>query len=97
MNRMFKNMVYNDTQNMFFDDSKIEKFSLLTLTVALATYVVLQLYYCTVALATYVITFIREYVVFGLLYRNIISDDTGTSTECKSNTIMINILLNSFP
>ena len=57
MNRMFKNMVYNDTQNMFFDDRKIEKFSLLTLTVALATYVVLQLYYCTVALATYVIFF----------------------------------------
>ena len=36
-------------------------------------------------------------VAFGLLYRNIISDDSGPSTGCKSNMIMINILLNSFP
>ena len=67
----------------------INYFATQTLTVAPVTYVVLKLYYRTVALATY--------IVFGLLYRNIISDDTGPSSGCKSNTIMINILLNSFP
>ena len=47
----------------------------LTLTVALATYVVLKLNYCTVALAIC--------VVFRVLYRNVILDDTGPSKECK--------------
>ena len=59
--------------------------TLLTLTVALVTYVILKLDYCTVALALY--------VVFGLLYLNVISDNTEPSKGCKSNMIIVN----SFP